>query len=50
MMMWEFSCLLTGTFFPHQIYEMKEIDFVILLYSFGAALLEVGGQEVDDCF
>ena len=25
---------------------MKEIDFVILLYGFGAAYLELGGQEV----
>ena len=29
-----------------QIYELKEIDFVILVYSLGAACLELGGHEV----
>ena len=27
---------------------MKEIDFVILLYGFGAAYLELGGHEVNN--
>ena len=31
---------------PQQIYELKEIDFVILVYSLGAACLELGGHEV----
>ncbi|XP_078381273.1 uncharacterized protein LOC144664036 isoform X2 [Oculina patagonica] len=31
--------------YQYQIYEMKEIDFVILLYSFGAACLELGSFE-----
>ena len=29
-----------------QLYELKEIDFVILVYSLGAACLELGGHEV----
>ena len=29
-----------------QIYELKEIDFVILVYSLGAACLKLGGHEV----
>ena len=27
-------------------FDLKEIDFVILLYGFGAAYLELGGHEV----
>lgn len=39
--------LLIGIFVcPQQIYELKEIDFVILVYSLGAACLELGGHEV----
>ena len=33
-------------FCSQQIFEMKEIDFVILLYSFGATCLELGSYEV----
>lgn len=39
--------MLIGVFVcPQQIYELKEIDFVILVYSLGAACLELGGHEV----
>ena len=31
-----------------QVFDLKEIDFVILLYGFGAAYLEVGGHEVNN--
>ncbi|CAH3172288.1 unnamed protein product [Porites lobata] len=31
--------------FCYQVFDLKEIDFVILLYGFGAAYLEVGGHE-----
>lgn len=30
-------------------FDLKEIDFVILLYGFGAAYLELGGHEVSLC-
>lgn len=29
-----------------QVFDLKEIDFVILLYGYGAAYLELGGHEV----
>ena len=31
-----------------QVFDLKEIDFVILLYGFGAAYLELGGHEVNN--
>lgn len=31
--------------FQYKVFDLKEIDFVILLYGFGAAYLELGGHE-----